>query len=85
MFLLRKFRMKFILGVGCVSEDMLRRALDGIGEEIELSLQGEAGVPGGSCMHVSLGTDDPELVFDICSQYGKIRSAKIEETTVSGR
>jgi len=40
MFLLRKFRMKFILGVGCVSEDILRRALEGIGEDIELSRSG---------------------------------------------
>ncbi len=85
MFLLRKFRMKFVLGGGCVSEDILRRALEGIGEDIELSLHKETNVPGESGIHVSLGTDDPELIFDICSQYGRIRSAKIEETTVSGR
>jgi|GEM_PF-343802 dihydroxyacetone kinase-like predicted kinase len=86
MFLLRKFRMEFILGSRGVSEDMLRRALEGIGEDIEMSVcSGEEEMKDELRMRVSLGTDDPELVFDICSQYGRIKSAKIEETTVSGR
>lgn len=85
MFLLRKFRMKFILGGRCLSEDMLRRALEDTGENLELSSAGEEDVCGETRIHVSLGTDDPELIFDICSQYGRIRSAKIEETKVSGR
>lgn len=81
MFALRKFRLEFVLSSRGMSEDMLRRAIEGIGEEIEIAFCPDSEVNGEVKFHVYLNTDDPELVFDICSQYGKLMSVKIDESS----
>jgi dihydroxyacetone kinase-like predicted kinase len=75
---LQKYRLEFILHTYNASLESIKNALVEFGDSLEVSLSLK-GAEKGDDFSISLSTEDPTLVFDICSQFGRIRSVKIND------
>jgi len=79
---MQKFSLEFILNASNTSADLIMRSLMQAGEEIKvLRVPGQKGEEPES-FQVRVSTADPTLIFDICSQFGRISSIKIDERKV---
>jgi dihydroxyacetone kinase-like predicted kinase len=75
---MHSYSLEFILNAPSSSTEAIRRSLLQAGEHAKVSrAQEEAQKEGVFQVHVQ--TKDPTLIFDICSQFGRISSIKIEE------
>lgn len=76
--MITKYVLEFILHAKDSSVKIIKNALAEFGSElIVMECQGQ----GESCNYeVSMATEDPTLVFDLCSQLGRIRSVKVHES-----
>jgi len=72
-----KYTLEFILHSKDSSPKVIKSSLEEFGNDLTVHpCQKE----GGACDYkVNMTTDDPTLVFDLCSQMGRIRSIKIHE------
>jgi len=79
---MQKFSLEFILNASNTSEDLIMRSLMQAGDQAKvLRVPGQIGQDPES-FQVRVSTGDPTLIFDICSQFGRIRSIKIDEKKV---
>jgi dihydroxyacetone kinase-like predicted kinase len=77
-----KFKLEFFLHAYGTSTDGLKHALSEFAENIGVEeVEGE-GLQGND-YKVGLLTEEPQLVFDACAQFGRIRSIKIEEEKIN--
>jgi dihydroxyacetone kinase-like predicted kinase len=72
----QKYKLEFILHTYNTSLEAVRNSLAEFGDSLEIADSSGSGEKGDN-YQVTLNTDDPTLVFDICSQFGRIRSVKI--------
>ncbi|MDD2927997.1 MAG: hypothetical protein PHE30_04000 [Candidatus Omnitrophica bacterium] len=72
------YKLGFILHTYNTTLEAVKNSLAEFGEGLEIS---EVLGPGqkGNNFKIHLSTQDPTLVFDVCSQFGRIRSIKVEE------
>ena len=75
---MQKFIMEFILHAHVSSQKAIKSSLSEFAEKVEV---GEPVNPAGisSDFKVNIVTEDPTLIFDTCSHFGRIKSAKINE------
>ncbi|MBU1726854.1 MAG: hypothetical protein KJ880_04425 [Candidatus Omnitrophica bacterium] len=73
-----RYSLEFILYSHNTSSKIISNSLSDFSESIEIApyLEEE---PQGSDYRVSLKTEDPTLVFDACTQLGRIKSIKVGE------
>jgi len=73
-----KYNLEFILENGQDSCETVRNALFEFGGNPQVS---ECEDTNGSAksFKININTDEPEAVFDICAQFGKIKAVKIRE------
>lgn len=73
------FRLEFILRAHDTTAEAIKNSLTEFAQEIDIKEppSGEAGR--GENYAICLQTEDPTAIFDICAQFGRIRSAKVEE------
>ena len=75
--MITKYALEFILHAKDSSPKIIKSALAEFGSDL---LVAHCQKPGESCNYaVSMTTEDPTLVFDLCSQLGRIRSVKVQE------
>jgi dihydroxyacetone kinase-like predicted kinase len=75
---LQRYKLEFILHTYDTTIETIKNSLVEFGESLEVS--DSSGSEGkGDNFQISLNTEDPTLVFDICSQFGRIRSVKIND------
>ena len=78
--MITKYALEFVLHAKDSSPKIIKSALAEFGSELMVAdclKQGE------SCNYdVRMITEDPTLVFDLCSQLGRIRSVKVNESMV---
>jgi dihydroxyacetone kinase-like predicted kinase len=73
-----KFVLEFVLHAKDSSPKIIKSALAEFGSDLVV---GDCQKQGESCNYkVSMTTEDPTLVFDLCSQLGRIRSVKVHES-----
>ena len=75
---MQKYRLEFILHTYNTSIEAIKNSLVEFGNSLEIS-DSEKSAQKGEDFQISLNTEDPTLVFDICSQFGRIRSEKIND------
>ncbi|MCX5693848.1 MAG: hypothetical protein NT014_01745 [Candidatus Omnitrophica bacterium] len=76
--MITKFALEFILHAKDSSPKSIKNALAEFGSDLIVS---ECQKPTESCNYkVEMVTEDPTLVFDLCSQLGRIRSVKVHES-----
>jgi dihydroxyacetone kinase-like predicted kinase len=73
--MMTKYTLEFILHAKDSSPKIIKNSLAEFGNDLVVSqAQGERE----SCNYkVNMATEDPTLVFDLCSQLGRIRSVKV--------
>ncbi|MDD4900091.1 MAG: hypothetical protein PHT31_03255 [Candidatus Omnitrophica bacterium] len=71
--ILKFFCLDFLLNAPGASADVLKKSLEGCAENPQIQEIAREN------FSISLRTQDPTLVFDICSQYGKISAVKVNE------
>lgn len=75
--MIKKFSLEFILTANDTSSEAIKGSLTELGENLEVSsIVGNA-----SCQNdfkVRIETLDPTIIFDTCSQFGRIRAIKID-------
>lgn len=75
---MQKFILEFILHTQNATLEMIKSSLGEFAEEIEvmdcMDATGEA-----KNYKINLRAEEPTLVFDLCSQFGRIKSAKVNE------
>ncbi len=75
--MITKYTLEFILHAKDSSPKAIKGALAEFGGDLVVS---ECQESGESCNYqVNMITEDPTLVFDLCSQLGRIRSVKVHE------
>jgi len=73
-----KYLLEFVLHARDSSPKIIKSALAEFGSDLVVSdcqKQGE-----GCNYKINMATEDPTLVFDLCSQLGRIRSIKVHES-----
>ena len=78
MMLVRTYCLKFILQTYGSDASAIHKALVPVGAEITVTPQ-DIGGPAAT-FAVALRTQDPALAFDVCGQFGRITSVKIDES-----
>lgn len=72
-----KYTLEFILHSKNSSPKTIKSSLEEFGSGLTVQ---ECQKEGGACDYkVNMTTEDPTLVFDLCSQIGRIRSIKVHE------
>jgi dihydroxyacetone kinase-like predicted kinase len=74
---MQKYRLEFILSTKDSPREEIRRSLAGLGENLIIAAAGE-GVSTSGDLKICIHTDDPTLIFDASSQFGKLKSVKID-------
>ena len=77
-----KFKLGFLLHTYNTTIDSLRSALAEFGEKLDVAEIIDAGQKGKN-FKININTEDPTIVFDVCSQFGRIKSVKVEDECAS--
>jgi len=78
--MIQKYALEFILHIQNASEKMIKNSLSEFGEAIEICACQDANQKGKD-LKININTEDPTMIFDICSQFGRIKSVKVNEAT----
>jgi len=78
--MITKYALEFILHSKDSSPKIIKNSLAEFGNELVVSI--DAGQKESCNYKVSMTTEDPTLVFDLCAQLGRIRSVKVQESVV---
>ena len=73
-----KFKLDFILHTYNTTIDAVRSALAEFGEKLDVAEVVDTAGKGRN-FKININTEDPVIVFDVCSQFGRIRSVKVED------
>jgi dihydroxyacetone kinase-like predicted kinase len=74
----QKYNLEFILDTKGASAEEIEQALVDLGDQLQIT-QAEAEPSAAAFgLKICLRTEDPALIFDTCSQFGKLRSVKID-------
>jgi hypothetical protein len=76
---MQDFHLDFMLTTYDSTLKQINDALSGYGEGIDVCASGSPDTAQGHVFKIRLNTKDPTLIFDICSQFGRITSARINE------
>jgi len=75
-----KYALEFILHAKAASTKIIKSSLAEFGNDLAVSQTDEEKQR--SDYKINMMTEDPTLVFDLCSQFGRIRSVKVQESVV---
>ena len=75
---MHKYFLEFIITTYNITEEAIKNSLTEFGEGLEIhncqDLEGR-----GKDFKININTEDPTVIFDICSQFGRIKTVKINE------
>ena len=73
-----KFKLAFTLHTYNTTLEAVKSSLAEFGEELDISEVKDSAQKGKN-FKININTEEPTLIFDLCSQFGRIRSVKAEE------
>ena len=76
--MIQRYLLQFTLHTHNGSLQKIKSSLAEFGEHIEVATVTDDLVKGND-FKVSMCTEDPTLIFDVCSQFGRITSVKVNE------
>ena len=74
-----KYKLEFILSTFNVDKQNVRNSLLDSAEDLEIIETLDKEINGPEELKINLLTNEPTIIFDICSQFGRIKSIKVEE------
>lgn len=78
--MITKYTLEFILHAKDSSTKIIKSQLAEFGNDLSISQTAQE--KESSNFKVSMVTEEPSLVFDLCTQLGRIRSVKVNESVV---
>lgn len=77
---MNKYCLEFILKIPPSSLEALKNSIIGLGEGLDISgvSQQEDNILDKD-FKIYMNTEDPEIIFDTCAQFGKLKSVKVKE------
>lgn len=75
---MNKYSLEFILHTHKTSKEAVRSSLSEFAENIEIVDCLDPDIRG-KHFKINISTQDPTVIFDICSQFGRIKSIKVDE------
>ena len=72
-----KFKLDFTLHTYNTALEAVKASLAEFGEKLDISEVVDSSQKGKN-FKININTEDPTIVFDVCSQFGRIRSVKVE-------
>jgi dihydroxyacetone kinase-like predicted kinase len=75
-----RYRVEFRLNIDDISLAVIRECLAELGEDLNLEEEKEESTKN-RIIKIHLHTDNPHLVFDACSEFGRLKQVKISEVT----
>jgi dihydroxyacetone kinase-like predicted kinase len=76
--MIEKFNLEFILHIHLNSLAKIKSSLAEFGENIEVVVLAEDN-PKGKDLKITMLTEDPTMIFDVCAQFGRIKSVKVNQ------
>jgi dihydroxyacetone kinase-like predicted kinase len=73
-----KYQMEFILQGQDLSAQKIRSSLAEFGDALEVSECQDLAI-GGKNFKVGMTSEDPTVIFDLCAQFARIKSVKVNE------
>lgn len=77
----RHYHLEFILNTQSAEPEAIKGSLAGLVDAVDISPLAEDKHSHGKNFKIQVKTREPELVFDVCSQFGRLKSVKINEAT----
>jgi len=75
----QKYKLEFILHTYNTTIQKVKNSLAEFGEALEV-VNTQEPEENGDNFKVNINTEDPTLIFDVCAQFGRIRSVKVTQT-----
>jgi dihydroxyacetone kinase-like predicted kinase len=73
-----RYQMEFVLHGHSLTASKIKNALSEFGDSLEVS-ECEDPITSGNNFKVCVISEDPTVVFDICAQFGRIKTVKVHE------
>ena len=74
-----EFSLEFILSTHDSHSETIRQSLIEFSEELEILPAEEHNSKDANDFKVKIRTEEPTIIFDLCAQFGRITSVKINE------
>jgi dihydroxyacetone kinase-like predicted kinase len=74
--LIKRYSLEFILNSKDINKEEVKSSLQEFGENIDIV---DDSGDSQKVLKISLETNDPPTIFDICAQFGRIGSIKVNE------
>jgi dihydroxyacetone kinase-like predicted kinase len=78
---IQRYKLEFILHTYNTTLQKVKNSLAEFGESLEI-VDTRDSLEKGDNFKVHINTEDPTLIFDVCAQFGRIRSVKVSETKI---
>jgi len=76
--MIQKYNLEFVLYAHNGSVRAIKNSLTEFGDKLEVTdCEGES--EKGKNFKVNISTEDPTMIFDICSHFGRIKSVRVNE------
>lgn len=75
---MNKYGLEFILESREAAGDSLKRQLSELGERLQV-FEPQAADNGPRDLRINIITEDPTAIFDICAQFGRLKTVKVNE------
>jgi dihydroxyacetone kinase-like predicted kinase len=76
---MQKYSLEFILHTQNSQLEAVKNSLSEFGDSLEIAELLLKNSTKGKDFKININTEDPTVIFDICAQIGRIRSAKVNE------
>ena len=77
--MMQKYRLEFILHVQGPCLEVIKNSLSEFGEGLEITDFCQGSNTKGMNFKINIDTEEPTAIFDVCSQFGRIRTIKVNE------
>jgi dihydroxyacetone kinase-like predicted kinase len=77
--MMQKYRLEFILHVRHHGIEVIKSSLSEFGRCLEITDSSLPHHSGAKDLKIHIDTDEPTQIFDVCSQFGRIKAVKINE------
>ncbi|MCX5714762.1 MAG: hypothetical protein NT033_08195 [Candidatus Omnitrophica bacterium] len=74
-----RYSLEFILSTHEAKPDVIKKSLLEFGENLEVFPVPQNDAERGRHFKIQLRTEDPTVIFDICAQFGRLKSVRIDE------
>jgi len=76
---MRRYVLEFVLDTHNASLETIRNSLVEFGDCLQISRINQETAGDSESFKIQIQTEEPTAIFDICSEFGRIKSVKINE------